>query len=192
MYEMTAPDPLETTVPDPVRRRMSDARRRAIEVCALVCLLPALVVAHWIDGSRLGHSFEPPDRFTVVPRGGTVAIGHSRWRLLGRDAKAGMRFSTTPPGSLRLTLILQVRVLDAQGVKDATNVTYQVRDRQGHVWSALGSFPDAEDPPAGATVPVTVTANVPPNLISRVVLEVRVAALGARKKGHLRVLRFAH
>jgi hypothetical protein len=193
MYEMTAPDPLETTVPDPVRRRMPDGRRRAIEVCALVCLAPALIVVNWIDGSRLGRSFDPPERVTVVPRGGTAAIGHSQWRLLGRDAKAKPTFSTTPPGSVRLTLLLQVRVLDRQGVKDATNVSYQVRDREGHVWSALGAFPNSEDPPAGSTVPATVTANVPPSLISNVVLEVRAEApLGARKKGPVRVLRFAH
>lgn len=189
MYETTTPDPLESTVPDPVRRRMPARRRRTIEVCALAVLLPAVLVTYWIDGSHMGRSFDPPERVTVIPRGGTATIGHTRWRLLGRDAKAGPTFSTTPPGSLRLTLLLQVSVLDAQGAKDATRVTYQVRDREGHIWPALGQFPDADDPPAGSTVPDTVTANVPPNLVSKVVLEVQAAAA---KKGPVQVLRFAH
>jgi hypothetical protein len=112
--------------------------------------------------------------------------------MLGRVAK-GDPLSTPPPGSARLTLLLQVNVLDAQGVKDATHVSFQVRDGDGHIWDAEGHFPDFKDPTPGATMQDTVTANVPPSLLSKVVLEVRVGSpLGAPKKGAVRVLRFAH
>jgi hypothetical protein len=185
VYEVTVPDPLEATVRD--RRRMPEGRRRAIELGALAVLVPALLVARWIDDSRLGRSFDRPEHVTVVPRGGTATIGHSRWRLLGRDATRPA--TSAAPGSARLTLIVQVHVLDAQGVKDATRASYQVRDRKGHVWTALGEFPDFRDPAPGGTVQATVTADVPPKLVTEVVLEVRAGASG---QGPVRVLRFAH
>src|SRR5256885_6576136 len=137
MYETTTPDPLESTAPDPVRRRMPAGRRRAIEAWALAVLVPAVLVTYWIDGRHLGRGFDPPERVTVVPRGAAATIGHTRWRMLGRVAK-GDPLSTPPPGSAQLTLLLQVNVLDAQGVKDATNVSFQVRDGDGHIWDAEG------------------------------------------------------
>lgn len=186
------PDPLENTVPDPVPRRLPDGRRRAIEVCALICLVPALLAVRWIDDSHLAASFQPRERVTVVPHGGTGAIGHSRWRVLGRDPRPPPAFEP-PPGSAPVALLVQVRALDAAGAKDAMNAAYQVRDRAGHTWTAEGEFPNAKGPAAGGTAVATVTANVPSSLVSEVVLEVlAVGPLGAPVKGSVQVLRFAH
>lgn len=187
MYETTTPDPLESTVPDPVRRRMSARRRRAIEAWALAFLVPAVLVTYFIDGRQLGRGFDLPERVTVIPRGAVATIGHTRWRMLGRVAKGD---PPQAPGSVEVTLLVQVNVLDAQGVKDATRVTYQVRDGDGHLWDAEGHFPDFQDPTPGAANQATVTANVPPSLVSKVVLEVE--PMVPREARSIRVLRFAH
>jgi hypothetical protein len=52
--EWTVRDPLEETSPDPIprRRRLSDGWRHAIEVVALILLVPGLLAAEWVDGAK--------------------------------------------------------------------------------------------------------------------------------------------
>jgi hypothetical protein len=197
MYEMTMPDPLETTVPDPVgprEPRLTRRQRRALEAGALVVLVPALLGVQWLDDtSHMSPGWKQQQDVAVVRRGGTGALGRSRWRLLGRDTHTPLKSGTTPSGAVRLTLVLEVRALDAQGVKDAKNAGYQVRDREGHIWSAFGEFAGDHDLTTGATVRVTVTANVPEKVVSRIVLEVRSdSAFGGQGTGRHHLLRFAH
>jgi hypothetical protein len=189
-YEMITRDPLEETAPDPVDRtpRISRARRRAIEVCALIVLAPALLAVGWVDDKHQASHYEPQEHVTVVPHGGTGTLGHLQLKVAGRDATAGTRSSS---GAVVLTLIVELRPLDAQGAKDSQSVTYTVRDRDGHSWSAAGLPSGDHDPAVGATTQVKVTASVPQRLFSSVVLEAR-AGTQARAAGNVRVLRFAH
>lgn len=192
-YEVTARDPLEDTVPDPVVRppRLTRGQRRAVEAGALLVLLAGLSVVRWIDDVDQVKRVDPPDQVTVVPHGATGTLGHVQYRLAGRDATAAPKSTTAPTGAAKLTLVLNVRPLDAQGVKNAKIVTYDVRDHSGHIWTATG-LPDLDhDPVAGTTAPVTVTAEVPERLLNSVVLEVR-QRLGQAGRGSMQVLRFAH
>ncbi len=189
-HEMTVRDPLEETVPDPVRRRsrLSDGRRRAVELVALLVVLPGLLAVYWVDDRKQAAQWDPQERVTVVAHGGTGTLGHVRLRVLGRDATASSTGTTA--GATKITLIVELRALDARGAKDP--VTYTVRDRAGHVWTAFGLPAGGHDPVVGATTPVTVTADVPVRLTGSVVLEARLGSFGATGHGPTRVLRFAH
>jgi hypothetical protein len=196
-YEWTIRDPLEETVPDPVvrRRRLSDGRRRAVEASALILLVPGLLVTQWIDDHHQAQNLQPHETVAVVRRGAIGSLGHLQLRLLGRDAKSPPRSATTPAGAVHLTLLLVMRPLDAQGVKDADLVAYSVRDRAGHVWTALGTYGGVGSdtkPQVGVPLQVTVTANVPERLVSSVVLEARRGSLAPVDGRSTRVLRFAH
>ena len=193
--EWTVRDPLEDTVPDPVprRKRLSDGRRRAIEVAALLLLIPALLATEWIDDDHQARNWQTHERVTVVRRGGIATLGHVRLRLLGRDTTGSTTREATPSGAVTLKLVVVVRPLDAQGVKDVDRVDYTVRDRAGHVWSAGGSSDPDVKPQVGTDGQVTVTAQVPGNLINTVVLEARPGGLLSQKApGPTPVLRFAH
>jgi hypothetical protein len=196
MHTTPTPDPLETTVPDLVmrpRRRLSPRRRRMVEAGAFVALAAGYLTAQWIDHvQQASSSWTRPEKVTVVRQGSTGVLGRSQWRMLGRDATAPPRSSLTPAGAVRLTLVLEVRPLDAQGVKDAKAAAYQVRDPQGHIWSALGVLGIGKDPIAGSTTRVTVTTDVPVRAASTVLLEVRSGGSDASGKGPIRLLRFAH
>jgi hypothetical protein len=192
-YEVTARDPLENTVPDPIerRRRLTRGQRRAVEAGALLVLLIGLSVVRWIDDADQVKRLDAPEHVTVVPRGGAGALGRVEYRMAGRSATAASKGTTSPAGAAKLTLILNVRPLDAQGAKNAKFVAYDVRDRDGHIWTATG-LPDLDhDPVAGTTAPVTVTAEVPARLLNSVVLEVRRGPR-AGDDGPVQVLRFAH
>jgi hypothetical protein len=189
-HEMTVRDPLEETVPDPVRRRsrLSGGRRRAVELVALLVVLPGLLAVYWMDDRKQAAQWDPQERVTVVARGGTGTLGHVRLRVLGRDATASSAGTTA--GAAKITLIVELRALDAKGAKDS--VTYTVRDRDGHVWTALGLPAGGHDPVVGAATPVKVTADVPVRLTGSVVLEARLGSFGATGHGPTQVLRFAH
>jgi hypothetical protein len=191
-YEATVRDPLEDTVPDPIMRssRLSPARRRALEAIALIVLVPGLFAVRWLDDTQQAQQWQVPEHVTVVPRGGTGTLGHVRLRLLGRDATAPSRGSLTPAGAVRLTLVVEVRPLDAQGVKDAQMIAYSVRDRAGHVWAGLAGV--GPTPAVGVAAQVKVNADLPPPLISSVVLEARKGTFGAKGRGPAQILRFAH
>jgi hypothetical protein len=192
-HGMTARDPLEDTVPDPVGRTPR-VGRRALEAVALLLLAPGLLAIRWIDDEHQAAQRQAAEHVTVVRRGGTGTLGHTRWRLLGRDSTARVRSSTAPAGAVQITLLLQVRPLDAQGVKDAGTTGYRLRDRAGHVWDAaglLGSEGD-RDPVAGQETRVTVTASVPKRLVNSLVLETRQRSPLLTRPGPVQVLRFAH
>lgn len=199
--EWTVRDALEDTVPDPIERRprLSDGRRRAIEVAALAVLIPGLLTARWIDDSHQARHFQSPgkpaggERVTVITRGGTGTLGHVRVRLLGRDATGPPKDSTTPAGAAYLKLVVRVRPLDARSAKtDVDQLSYTVRDRDGHVWSAGGSYDRDRDPAVGVDTQVTVQATVPAPLLNAVVLEVRPTQSFGKATGPVPVLRFAH
>ena len=193
-YETTARDPLEETVPDPIERkkRLSPGLRRAVEACALLVMLPGLLVARWIDDSDQALQWQPREHVTVVRRGGTGTLGHTQWRFIGRDATVALRSRTTPAGAVKLTLLLEVRALDAQGVKDANEISYQVRDRAGHIWTGTDET-GADDLVVGARTPVTVTATVPERLVSSVVLEAGQDPFARRRReAPVELLLFAH
>lgn len=193
-YEWTIRDPLEETVPDPIprRKRLSGGRRRAIEVAALVLLIPGLIAAEWIDNDHQARQWQTHERVTVVRRGATGTLGHVRLRLLGRDTTGKPASEGAPAGAVNLKLVVVVRPLDAQGVKDVDAVGYTLRDRTGHVWSAAGSSDPDQKPQAGVDGQVTVTAMVPGRLVNSVVLEARPGGLTRKGPGPTPVLRFAH
>lgn len=188
-HETTVRDPLEETAPDPVRRRsrLSGGRRRAVEVVALLVLLPALLAVRWVDDQKQARQWEPPEDVTVVPHGGAGMLGHVRLRVLGRDASAPTTGTTA--GVAKLTLIVRLQALDSKAARDARMIAYTVRDRSGHVWTAFGVPAGGHDPVVGAATQVTVTAELPVRLTGSVVLEARRKAFG---RGPTRVLRFAH
>jgi hypothetical protein len=191
--EWTVRDPLEDTVPDPVERgRTSLARRRAIEVAALLLLAPGLLTAQWIDNRHQSRPYQTREKVTVVPRGGTGTLGHIQLRLLGRDATGAPKTDTTPAGAVSLKLVVQARPLDAKAVKDLDILGYTMRDRAGHVWSAFGATDRAQKPAAGAPSQVTVTAIVPERVVSSVVLEIRPGTPARHGPAPTPVLRFAH
>jgi hypothetical protein len=193
--EWTMRDPLEETVPDPIerRRRPSSGSRRAIEVAAVVLLVPGFLTVQWIDTDHQSRGSEPEERVTVVRRGATATLDRVRLRLLGRDATESSKSSGAPAGSAHLKLIVDAQPLDAQGVKQLSAIAYTVRDRAGHVWSAGGSTDPDRDPAVGTVSQVSVTATVPAGLVNSVVLEARPGGLTTRKpSGPAPVLRFAH
>jgi hypothetical protein len=171
--EWTIRDPLEETVPDPVerRRRLSDGKRRAIELVALLLLVPALLAAQWVDNRHQSRGYQTRERVTVVPRGGTGTIGHIQLRLLGRDTTGSPKSDIA--GAVAMKLVVQARPLDAKAAKDLGMVGFTMRDRAGHVWSAFGSSDPDNKPAVGAVAQVTVTADVPQHLVNSVVLEAR-------------------
>jgi hypothetical protein len=191
--EWTVRDPLEDTTPDPVERgRASLARRRAVEVAALLLLAPGLLTVQWIDNRHQSRPYQTREQVTVVRRGGTGTVAHIQLRLLGRDTTGTPKTATTPAGAVSLKLVVQARPLDAKAVKDLAVLGYTVRDRAGHVWSAFGTTDRDRKPAAGAPSQVTVTATVPERLVSSVVLEIRPGGLGRHGPAPTPVLRFAH
>jgi hypothetical protein len=192
--EWTTRDPLEETSPDPVprRRRLSDGRRYAIEMIALVLLVPGLLATEWADGAKQSRQWQTNERVTVVRRGGTGTVGHVRLRLLGRDTTGALKSSTTPAGAVNLKLVMTARPLDAQGVKGIDTLGFTVRDRAGHVWSAFGATDRDHTKAVGTDIEVTVTATVPERLVSSVVLEARPGGPASKGPGATPVLRFAH
>jgi hypothetical protein len=193
-YEWTVRDPLEETVPDPIvrRPRLSDGWRRAVEVSALLVLVPGLLIAQWLDRGHDNNKSNPPDQVTVVPRGGTGTLGHLRLRLIGRDVTSPLKSATTPAGAVRLRLVIEIRPMDAQGAKVAQFVGYSVRDRAGHVWTAVPSLGGSDNKPvAGVPMQAIISADLPERLVSSVVLEAR-QSIGAQRPTRVPVLRFAH
>jgi hypothetical protein len=192
--EWTVRDPLEETVPDPVerrRRRLGDGTRRTIELVALLVLVPALLAAQWVDNRHQSRGYQTRERVTVVPRGGTGTIARIQLRLLGRDTTGSPKSDIA--GAVSIKLVVQARPLDAKAAKDVAAINFTMRDRAGHVWSALGSTDPDNKPAAGALAQVTVTAKVPAQLVTSVVLEARPGGLLSRAgTAPTPVLRFAH
>lgn len=185
-----APDPLEETRRDRPRRarrrRLGPRARRTAETVALAVLLPALVVTQWVDDSGQNATRE---RIRTVPRGAAVTIGHVQWRMLGRVPSTDRPFAS---GAVSLMLLLEVRPLDAQGVKQAEpyNLTFRVRDGEGHEWSAGADASGADEPAVGRAAQVKVTAVVPQQVATAAVLELR--ATPAPQPGPGDWVRFAH
>ncbi|GLY74758.1 hypothetical protein [Actinoallomurus iriomotensis] len=194
--EWTIRDPLEETVPDPLERRrgrVGHDTRRAIEVAAVILLIPGFLTVQWIDMEHQSRGFQTKEHVTVVPRGGTATLGRVRLRLLGRDATGSSKSGSAANGSALLKLVVDAQPLDAQGVKQLPAIAYTVRDRAGHVWSAGGETDPDLKPAVGTVSQVSVTATVPAGLVSSVVLEARPGGLLTRKpSGPTQVLRFAH
>jgi hypothetical protein len=191
--EWTVRDPLEDTTPDPVERgRGSLGRRRAVEVAALLLLAPGLLTAQWIDNRHQSRPYQTREQVTIVRRGGTGTLTHIRLRMLGRDTTGAPKSATTPAGAVSLKLVVQAQPLDAKAVKDLAMLGFTVRDRAGHVWSAAGMTDRDRKPAVGVPSQVTVTATVPAQVVSSVVLEIRPGGLDRHGPAPTPVLRFAH
>ncbi|WP_433180115.1 hypothetical protein [Actinoallomurus sp. CA-150999] len=173
-------DPLEDTVPDVLQALASEEAvasrakggrrgRRLIEAAVLLALAPGLLAVQWVDDSHQARNIQPPERDTTVRLGQTGVLGHAQWRMLGRDTATPARDSTTPAGAVHIKLILQVRPLDAQGVKDVQATAYRLRDGAGHEWTGA---PLGPDPVAGRTAQIAVTSDVPAALVSSVLLAI--------------------
>jgi hypothetical protein len=186
-------------VPPRPRRR----KRRLIEFGALLILLPGVLGVRWYDDSNLAVTRDPHQRVTVVPSGAWAKLGSNQWRMLGRpdpnstsSGGGGSLSGESPPGSAQLILLLEVKVLAAQGAKDLGKMQYEIRDREGHVWSADGAVQnqsiDDEDPAPGSTQRVRVTATVPRGKVSSVVLDLHIQPFDRPEREVLEVLRFAH
>ena len=159
----------------------------------LLLLLPATLGLHWYDDDHtLGQQLRSHERVTTVARGGTGTLGHATWRMVGRQV-GGPRNSlrSTTPGAETLVLALELRPLDAQGVKDSkTGPAYRLRDREGHVWTGEGDIPETLSP--GQPARVEVTALVPSEKVTSVVLELLPTAFQVKRGAPVPVLRFAH
>jgi hypothetical protein len=186
----------EEIPPRPGRRK-----RRLIELGVLLILLPAVLGVRWYDDSNLAVTRDPHQHVTVVPRGAWAKLGNNQWRMLGRQepnsaASSGSLRGESPPGSAELILLLEVKVLAAQGAKDLGKMQYKVRDREGHVWSADGAVQnqsiDDADPAPGNTQRVRVTATVPQGKLSSAVLDLHIQPFDRPGREVLEVLRFAH
>jgi hypothetical protein len=163
----------------------------------VLVLVPLAVGLRWYDDSNHAVTREPHERVTVVPRGASATLGHNRWRMLGRQEQSGGSLAgTSSPGAAQLTLLLEVKVLDAQGSKELDLVQYEVRDREGRQWTTSGTAEnpsvDAERVPAGSTTRVKVTATVPKDRLSALVLDLHVRPFDRAERTVLDVLRFAH
>ncbi|MFC6933492.1 hypothetical protein ACFQHO_26195 [Actinomadura yumaensis] len=160
--------------------------RRIVQAIALITVLPALLVLHWVDDvHNVRKNLEPPVKAATVARGASGTLGGAEWRLQQRQAAPG-----PGPDTASLRLVLAVRPLDAAGVKllGSYGLTYRLRDGDGHEWSAAGLA--LGTPRVGAWARVTVSASVPRSKTGSVALEVRPPAY-RRTKGALPSLRFA-
>lgn len=146
----------------------------------------------WYDDSVQARALDRPESVTVVPHGGTGAIGQVRWRVLGRSEGERAPAGLAPAGSARLTLQAEARPLNAQGVKELTEskATFRISDQEGHIWSGLADTPSEAQP--GTAVRVPITANVPADRLRSVVLEILPSSVYGNRAGPIRVLRFAH
>jgi hypothetical protein len=172
-------------------------RRRLIELGALLILAPVVIGVRWYDDTNHAVTQEPPERVTVVSRGAWAKLGHTQWRLLGRqDRPLPTGDPDTAPGSATLVLLLQAKALDAQGVKQLSAMDYVIHDRAGREWSAQGTVEsqsiDEDKPTPGSTQRVKVLATVPRSKLSEVVLDLHVQANVRPERTVLDVLRFAH
>lgn len=176
----------------PARRRLSPRARRTAEIIALAVLLPLLLGLHWYDDrTAVRNGIKRPEAVTVVARGRTATLNRVQWTMLGRDVRPDSSTTRQVPGAARLKLLITVRALDAQAAKDLARarMMFRIRDRDGHIWSASAQLP--ENIAAGSAVPVPVTATVPPDRLTSVVLEI-AQTRNSVPKGPLAVLRFAH
>ncbi|MBA8955519.1 hypothetical protein ACFQU9_36755 [Actinomadura namibiensis] len=186
-------DPLETTRPDPVeapeerRSRLRPGDRRLLQLAALGVLAPALLAVQWTDETHNAARLVPPERPTVVPRGGTGDLAGARWRVVQR--LAGTR---PPPGgapdTAEVRFVLAVEAGDPAAARTATGfgTRYEFHDGAGHTWSATGLAAPARP---GVPLRVTVRAVVPRPTLRSLTLEVQRRE--ATAKGPLPSLRFA-
>lgn len=183
-----APPQAEPPEESPRESRLTPLRRRLLELAALVLLLPLLLGLHWYDQRQLvSIHVDPPKRVTKVAPGATGTFKELEWRLA--DSREAARNKTGEV--VRLKITLQVKPLSEAGVQVLTKsrLTYQLRGRDGRIWSAGGVPPTTPVRP-GVTVPVAVTATLPADRMNTVELEV-LPARGDRPKGSLPLLRFA-
>jgi hypothetical protein len=175
------------------RRRLSPAARRLVEAGALLILLPVTLGLHWYDDDHtLGHQLRRDEHVTTVARGASATLGHATWRMIGRQQGGTGRLRSTTPGAEMLVLTLEMRPLDAQGVKDASGsgLAYRIRDREGHVWTGAAEVPEGLS--AGRPVQVKVSAIVPTEKVTSVVLELLPTTVEVKPGTTVPVLRFAH
>jgi hypothetical protein len=177
-------------------RRLSARGRRITELTALAVLLVVTVGLRWYDDASQARALERPERVDIVTRGQVSTLGQVEWRMLGRvtdrDASPATPSSGPAPGAVQLTLLVEARPQSGKGVEALTRpgLTFRVRDRAGHVWSATPE--PLTTVRAGAAVRLPVRAKVPPDRLGSVVLEVLPALSSAPARGPLPVLRFAH
>jgi hypothetical protein len=171
-----------------------------IELGAVLILMPTLLAIHWYDDRNGALTQDPNKHVTIVPHGAWATLGHNSWRMLGRQeastSSSGSSSGSKATGGVELILLLQAKVLDAKGGKELGAIEYEIRDRDGNVWSASGSVDNqsvsSDTPPAGSTPRVTVTAIVPRDKVSSVVLDLHVPPYNRQQRTVLDVLRFAH
>jgi hypothetical protein len=139
------------------------------------------------------NSIERPEAVTVVSVGKPGTLNRVQWTMLGRDVgdTSAPPRSTPPSGKTELKLLVAARPLDAQAGKDLTRgrLVFQLRDREGHIWSATADL--SAGAPPGTVTQVPVLAFVPPDKVTSVVLEIAQSRIYVQK-GSVAVLRFAH
>jgi hypothetical protein len=175
------------------RRRLNPSARRLVEVCALLILLPVTLGLRWYDDDHtLGHQLRRDEHLVTVPRGASGTLAHAAWRMIGRQVGGAQELRDPAPGTAVLVLALEVRPLDAAGVKQisAGQLTFRLRDRAGHVWTASGTLPDSSQ--VGRTARVEVAATVPSDKVTSVVLEVLPSLFVMKPGTDVPVLRFGH
>jgi hypothetical protein len=175
------------------RRRLNPSARRLVEVCALLILLPVTLGLRWYDDDHtLGHQLRRDERIVTVPRGASGTLAHAAWRMIGRQVGSAQELRDPAPGTAVLVLALEVRPLDAEGVKQisAGQLTFRLRDRAGHVWTGSGTLPDSSQ--VGRAARVEVSATVPSDKVTSVVLDVLPSLLVMKPGTDVPVLRFGH
>jgi len=174
------------------RKRLGPRARRGVEAAALLVLLPLGLGIHWYDDAHtlLPH-LNPGEKVTVVPHGGTGTVEHVSYRMVGRES--GGEASTDASGGVEMTLDIDRRPLDQQGLKAAKAQSFRVRDREGHIWVAVLWESSPSDPAVGTTQRLQIQATVPKGAVSVVVLDVLGDNFQAKSTGKpLPVLRMAH
>jgi hypothetical protein len=172
------------------RRRLSPRARRWVEVLALLVVVPVGLGAHWYDDTHtLVPTLNPGEHVTVVPRGGTGTLNHISYRMVGRESAVVP--STLTANGVQATWDVDIKPLDAQGVKAASGLGFRLVDRAGNTWNAAPA--DLPDYTAGQTVRTRIQGTVPKSEVSGLVLD----ALGNKytavaKKQPRPVLRLAH
>jgi hypothetical protein len=190
------PQPPGQTTPGTTRqrrRRLSPTARRLVEAGALLLLLPTTLGLHWYDDDQtLGRRLHRDEHITTVARGASGTLGHASWRMIGRQVGGAQGLRSSAAGTGVLVLALEVRPLDAQGVKNTSGsrLTFRVRDREGHIWTGEGEVPDTLQ--VGRPARVRVSAIVPSGKVTSVVLELLPSTYQVQPGAVVPVLRFGH
>lgn len=197
----THPDPIPLPGTEPEseetgRSKLRPLDRRILQLLALVCVVPAILVLHWVDETNnMQKNLKPPEKVTTVPPGEIGELIGARWKVFGRE-KGRPRTSGSQQGGpndvTELRLAVAVRPGDAASAKlvGSYGLVYRLHDDDGHEWSARAS--SEAKPRAGVAMRITVTGTVPRTKADSLELEIRAPKTSRKKGDPLPSLRFEH